>query len=164
MDRVSYFLAGATLIAALIASTFSLGIAAFALALAFAFFRAPRWKDNDAPLFPDPSDNSEDRSDFEVLSESADELTIRGSFQALTLNRKTKSVSNVRGVLCRFDQVRHISVADVYAHEGRTNGRYAVSLSLGGLSSIALGESNDQVDASIAAAKLSTWTGKPVIA
>lgn len=164
MDRVFYFLAGAAVIAALIASTFSLGIAAFALALAFMFFRAPRWIANDAPLFPDPSDSSEDGSDFEVLSESEDELTIRGSFQALTLNRKTKCVSNIKGVLCRFDQVRNISLADVYAQEGRTSGRYSVSLSLGGFSSITLGESNDQVGASIAAAKLSTCTGKPVSA
>lgn len=164
MDRVFYFLAGATVIAAMIASTFSLGITAFALALAFTLFRAPRWIAHDAPLFPDPSGNCEDGSDFEVLSESEDELTIRGSFQALTLNRKTKCVSNVKGVLCRFDQVRNISIADIFAHEGRTNGRYAVSLSLGGFSSIALGESNDQVGASIAAAKLSSWTGKPVSA
>lgn len=163
MVRVLYFFMGSALIFAVIAGSYSLAIGALGLGAAYYLFRGSRWIKNEATLFPEISLPAYEHSDFEVLSESADELVIRGSVQALIVNRRTKTVSNLKRVLCSFDRIKCIRIYCSGANNDGYKPGYSVSLSLGVFSSIDLGESSDASSASSAAAKLSTWTGKDVL-
>ena len=163
MVRALYFFMGSALIIAVIAGSYSLAIGALGLGAAYYLFRGSRWIKNEETLFPEIALPAYDHSDFEVLSESADELVIRGSVQALVVNRRTKTVSNLKRVLCSFDRIKCIRIYCSGASNDGYKPGYSVSLLLGVFSSIDLGESSDASSASNAAAKLSTWTGKDVL-
>lgn len=164
MVRVLYFFMGCALIFAVIAGSYSVAIGALGLGAAYFHFRGSRWIKNEGTLFPEIAPPAYDHSDFEVLSESEDELVIRGSVQALVVNRRTKTVSNLKRVLCSFNRIKCIRIYYSGANNHGYMPSYSVSLSLGFFSSINLGESSDETSASLAAAKLSTWTSKRVVA
>lgn len=164
MVRVLYFFMGSALIFAVIAGSYSLAAGTLGLGAAYFFFRSSRWIKNDGPLLPELAIPAYEYSDFEVLSESEDELILRGSVQAIIVNRRTKTVSNLKRVLCSFDQIKCIRIHYSGANNDGYQPGYSVSLSLGFFSSIHLGESSDESSASSAAAKLGTWTSKHVFA
>lgn len=152
------------MIFALIAGSFSLAAGALGLGVAFYLFRGTRWIRNEGTLIPEVALPAYEHNNFEVLDESEDELVIRGSVQALVVNRRTRTISNLKKVLCSFDQINCIRIQHSGANSDGYEPSYSVSLSLGLLSSIDLGESADAANASMAAAKLSSWTDKEVIA
>ncbi|GAA5177186.1 hypothetical protein GCM10025771_13780 [Niveibacterium umoris] len=162
MQKVIYFAIGAVLIVALIASSYSLAICALLIAGAYQLSRAVRWIDNEGTLFPSIAPAPYDCSDFEVISETEDEIIIRGSVRALSLHKSKRIVSNVKGPLCTFDKVRCVTISESSSSQEGYGTSYAVSLSLGFFSSVCLGFTSNKLEASIAAAKLSTWTGKHV--
>ncbi|MBS1143595.1 MAG: hypothetical protein H6R14_1001 [Proteobacteria bacterium] len=163
MVRVLYFFIGSLLIFAAIAGAYSFVMGALGLGLAYYLLRGSRWIKNDGNLFPEISLPTVEHNDFEVISEEDDELVIRGSVQALVVNRQARTVANLKRVLCSFDQIKSIRIRDSGANNDGFQRGYTVSLSLGSFSSVTLGESGDAINASSAAAKLATWTGKPVI-
>lgn len=164
MVRVLYFFMGSALIFSVIAGSYFLAIGALGLGATCYLFRASRWIKNKGRLLPENAFPASGQNDFEILDESEDELVIRGSMQILVVNRRARTISNLKRVLCTFDRIKCIRI-----HYSGTNSEgykpsYSVSLSLGVFSSIRLGESNDASNASTAAAKLSTWTSKNVLA
>ncbi|UCV23498.1 hypothetical protein [Ferribacterium limneticum] len=163
MVFVLYFFVGSALIFAAIAGSYSLAIGGLGLGAAYYLFRGSRWIKNEGTLFPEIALPAYDHSDFEVISESEDELVIRGSIQALIINRQTKKVTNLKRVLCSFDRIKYIRIHYSGANSDGAKPGYSVFLSLGVFSSISLGESSDPSSASRVAAKLSTWTGKQVV-
>lgn len=164
MERLLYFFFGFAAIFAIIAGSYSLAVGALGLGAAYYLFRASRWIRNEDSLFPRISLPSYEHNDFEVLGESEDELILRGSVQALIVNRRTETVSNLKRVLCSFEQIRCIRIHYSGANSDLNTPGYSVFLSLGFFSSIYLGESGDASSASSAAAKLGTWTRKNVVA
>jgi hypothetical protein len=163
MVRVLYFFVGSALIFAAIAGSYSLAIGGLGLGAAYYLLRGSRWIKNDGTLIPEIALPACDHSDFEVISETEDELVIRGSMQALIINRRTKTVANLKRVLCSFDQIKCIRIHYSGANSDGYKPGYSVFLSLGVFSSISLGESSDASSASSAAAKLSTWIGTHVV-
>lgn len=164
MVRVLYFFMGSALIFAIIAGAYSLVIGALGLGATYYIFRGSRWIKNEGTLFPEIALPAYEHNDFEILDESEDELIIRGSVQALVVNRRTRTISNLKRVLCSFDRIKCIRIHYSGANNDGYKPGYSVSLSLGVFSSICLGESADPSNASTAAAKLSTWTSKNVVA
>lgn len=164
MVHVLYFFMGSALIIALIAGSYSLAIGALGVGVTYYLFRGSRWIKNEGTLFPEIALPTYEHNDFEILDESEDELIIRGSVQALVVNRRTRTISNVNRVLCSFDRIKCIRIHYSGANSDGYKPGYSVSLSLGVFSSICLGESADASNASTAAAKLSTWINKNVVA
>lgn len=163
MVRVLYFFMGSALIFAIIAGSYSIAIGALGLGATYYLFRGSRWIRNEGTLLPEIGLATHEHDDFEVLAESDDELVIRGSMQALVVNRQTRTISNPKRVLCSFEQIKCIRIHCAGAISDGCK-PYSVSISLGAFSSISLGDSTDATSASIAAAKLSTWTSKDVLA
>lgn len=164
MVRVLYFFMGSALIFAVISGSYSLAIGALGLGVTYYLFRGSRWIRNEGTLFPEIALPACEHNDFEIIDESEDELIIRGSVQALVVNRRTRTISNLKRVLCSFDRIKCIRIHYSGANSDGYKPGYSVSLSLGVFSSICLGESTDASNASSAAAKLSTWTSKNVVA
>lgn len=164
MIRVLYVFIGMALIFAVVAGSVSLPVGAAGLGVAYFLHRGIRWIRNDGTLLPEAELPDDGDDDFAVLAESDDELVMRGSVQALVVNRRARTVSNRKKVLCTFDQVRCIRIHRANDSQAGCAPSYSVSLSLGVLSSICLGESADAAEASRAAAQLAKWTGKDVLA
>ena len=101
---------------------------------------------------------------MEVLQETDDELMVRGSERVLLINRKKKSISGIHSILTTFSKVQHIRITEIAEADSSEALSYSVSLVLGMFSSICLGYTSSQIDASVMAAKLSTWIGKEVVA
>lgn len=163
MVRVLYFFIGCVLVFAAICGSYSVALGLLGLGLAYFLFRGSRWIRNEETLFPEIALPDYRDSDFEILGESEDELVLRGSTQAFIVNRRTRTVSNIKRVLCSFDRIECIRIDRSSTNNDGYNAGYSVSLSLGFLSSISLGESSDMANASSAAARLAMWTGKPVV-
>jgi hypothetical protein len=164
MVRVLYLSIGSALIFAVLVGSISLAVGALALGVAYFLFRGSRWIRNEGPLFPEVALPAYEHNNFEVLDESENELFIRGSVQALVVNRRSRTISNRNRVLCSFDRIKCIRIHYSGANNDGYEPGYSVLLSLGFFSSICLGESADASNASMAAAKLSTWTNKNVVA
>lgn len=164
MVRALYFFIGSALIFALIAGSFSLAAGALGLGVVFYLFRGTRWIRNEETLIPTVAFPAYEHNNFEVLDESEYELVIRGSMQAIAVNRRTRTISNLKKVLCSFEQIKCVRIQHYGINNDGYEPSYSVFLSLGLLSAIDLGESADAANASMAAAKLSTWTDKEVIA
>ena len=103
-------------------------------------------------------------SEMEVLSETETELVVRGSERALILDRSRRTISGIDDALAEFDDIQQIRIA---AHSDSDTqeafGRYSVTLKRKRSTGIRLGCTDDQLDASIVAAKLSTWLEVPVV-
>lgn len=95
---------------------------------------------------------------LEVLSESEDELMVRGNHRLLIVNRRQQMLAGLHGKLTDFAKISHIRIG----HD-RETGLYSVSVVLQAWGSeLTLGEAG-QADVSSMAALLARWVGKPVI-
>lgn len=100
---------------------------------------------------------------MEVLTESDEELVVRGNERVLILNRKRATISGIHSTITTFEKVRNVRIEHIRDHDsGRDS--YSVCLALGTFSSVCLGSSDSQFEASTIAAKLGRWTGKDVVA
>lgn len=137
------------------------------LLLAFGVFHIGRHGlDGLASLVNNHSLSDSGMDEIEIIQESENELTVRGSDGVLILDRGRHTISSLHSKIATYDQVRHILIHQQLNSMGDAGmGRYSVILSLGIFNkSIHVGHTNSQINASIVAAKLSTWTGKPVVA
>lgn len=146
---------------AVIVSVYSNFWTLLCLICAYALFRVARYDLNGESTFSHYDNVLDHTKPMEILEESDDELVVRGSERILILNRKEGTISGLHSSLTTFAKVREIIIGQI-ANEGIIS--YSVSLKLGMLSSICLGNTFSDIDASVVAAKLSTWTGKSVVA
>jgi len=164
MPLVLYFGVGCLIALAGIVSVYSKLGALLCLVCAYGLFRAGRNNGDDEQLIPDLDEAIGRTKPMEVLKETDDELMVRGSERVLILNRKKGTISGLRSSLTTFAKVRDVRIRQISDGESSRIVSYSVSLSLGTFSSICLGYADSQIDASVMAAKLSTWTGKNVVA
>lgn len=91
---------------------------------------------------------------MEIIEENGDQLI---------LDRKARTISGLHGPLCSFDKVRSISISRNRQRTGDPKDReFSLDLRFGWLAGISFGATDNESDASIVAARLATWTGKPV--
>ena len=164
MPLALYFGIGCLIALAALVSVYSLFGALLCLLCAYAAFRFGHNDGNEESLIPDLDEVRGRIKPMEVLQESDDELMIRGSERILIINRKKKSISGIHSILTTFSKVQHIRIIEIAEADSSEALSYSVSLVLGMFSSICLGYTSSQIDASVMAAKLSTWIGKEVVA
>lgn len=167
MPRVlSYLLTGCLIALAVVIGFYSKISSLICLLLAFGLFRIGRHGlDGATSLIGNHSVPDSGMDEIEIIQESENELTVRGSDRVLILDRGRRTISSLYSKIATYDQVRHILIHQQLNSMGDSDmGRYSVVLSLGTFKSIHVGHTNSQINASIVAAKLSTWTGKHVVA
>ena len=167
MPRALSYLATGFLIAlAIVIGIYSKIGSIICLLLAYGFFRFGRHGlEGLTSLVGNHSAPDFGADEIEIINESENELAVRGSDRVLILDRGRRTISGLHSKIATYDQVRHILIHQQLNSMGDAHmGRYSVALSLGILKSIHVGHTNSQINASILAAKLSTWTGKPVVA
>ena len=164
MPLALYFGIGCFIALAALVSVYSILGALLCLLCAYAAFRTGRDDSNEESLIPDLDEVRGRIKPMEVLQETDDELMVRGSERVLLINRKKKSISGIHSILTTFSKVQHIRITEIAEADSSEALSYSVSLVLGMFSSICLGYTSSQIDASVMAAKLSTWIGKEVVA
>ncbi|WP_265948949.1 hypothetical protein [Dechloromonas sp. A34] len=167
MPRALSYLATGFLIAlAIVIGIYSKISSIICLLLAYGFFRFGRHGlEGLTSLVGNHSEPDSGVDEIEIIHESENELTVRGSDRVLILDRGHRTISGLHSKIAPYDQVRHILIhQQLNSTDDAGMGRYSVVLSLGIMKSIHVGHTNSQINASIVAAKLSTWTGKPVVA
>ena len=164
MPVALYFGIGCFIALAALVSVYSLFGALLCLLCAYAAFRFGRDDGSEQSLIPDLDEVRGRIKPLEVLQETDDELMVRGSERVLIINRKKKSISGIHSVLTTFSKVQHIKITEIADSDSSEPTSYSVSLVLGMFSSICLGYTSSQIDASVMAAKLSTWIEKEVVA
>ena len=164
MPLALYFGIGCFIALAALVSFYSILGALLCLLCAYAAFRIGRDDSNEESPIPDLDEVRGRIKSMEVLQETDDELMVRGSERVLLINRKKKSISGIHSILTTFSKVQHIRIIEIAEADSSEALSYSVSLVLGMFSSICLGYTSSQIDASVMAAKLSTWIGKEVVA
>ncbi len=164
MPLALYFGIGCFIALAVLVSAYSLFGALLCLACAYAAFRFGRNNGNEESLIPDLDEVRGRIKPMEVLQENDDELMVRGSERVLIINRKKRSISGIHSILTTFSKIQHIRITEIVDSDSSEPTSYSVSLVLGLFSSICLGYTSSQIDASVMAAKLSTWIEKEVVA
>lgn len=159
---MAHFLIGLLIAAGFITSIYAWQAGLVLLALAFILYR---WLQGE-PLFDEATLSPGRRaSGMEVLSESDNELVVRGSERVLILDRQTKRIRGIDHELARFDEISEIRVSAERDAETQSEfGRFSLALQRRRGGPIRLGYTDDQLDASIIGAKLSTWLAVPVLA
>ena len=164
MPPVQYFAIGSLIALAIIVSVYSKLGALLCLVCAYGLFRLGRNDDDGESLIPDLDEVRGRIKIMEVLKETDEELMVRGSERVLILNRKKGTISGLHSSHATFSKVQNIRIDQFSDEESSRISSYSVSISLGTFSSICLGYTDSQIDASVMAAKLSTWIGKHVVA
>jgi hypothetical protein len=99
---------------------------------------------------------------FDVVQEDDAVLVLNGHGRQLTFNQRHRTVKAGTKVLALFDAIETIDVVYRRGDEDRPE-RWSVRLNLSGtFATVPIGETGDDANASIIAAKLSRCTGKRV--
>jgi hypothetical protein len=99
---------------------------------------------------------------FGIVQEDDTVLVLNGNGRQLVVNKRHRTVKAGAKVLTPFDAVETIDVVHRRADEDHPD-RWSVRLNLKGtFSTVSIGETGDDADASVIAAKLSRFTGKRV--
>jgi hypothetical protein len=99
---------------------------------------------------------------FGIVQEDDTVLVLNGNGRQLVVNKRHRTVKVGTKVLALFDAIETIDVLHRRADEDRPD-RWSVSLNLTGMfSTVSIGETGDDAEASVIAAKLSRFTGKRV--
>ncbi|MCX9157444.1 hypothetical protein OPU71_15050 [Niveibacterium sp. 24ML] len=159
---MTHFLTGLLVAAGLITSIYAWQAGFVLLALAGILYR---WSQG-GPLFGESALSPGLRaSSMEIIRESENELVLRGSERVIILDRVTRRIRGIDHELARFDEISEIHVnAELDAETQSEFGRYSLALKRRRGGPIRLGYTDDQLDASIIGAKLSTWLAVPVVA
>ena len=95
-----------------------------------------------------------------LIAEDERQLVLRGCGVERVVDRRFKTVKTRGKVVARFEDIRSIDITRRFEDEGTIVWR--VALNLGWLSTVKIGQTTDEVQASIAAARLCSFTGKEV--
>jgi len=101
-------------------------------------------------------------SPLEVREEAQDRLVLLANRRLIVADRKAKTVRSGGRLLASFNAITSIEIKHSHNNEGPEV--WVVSLRLIRDRRVVIGESADDTDASLVAAKLSTITGKKVLA
>ena len=101
-------------------------------------------------------------SPLEVREEDQDRLVLLANRRLIVADRKAKTVRSGGRLLASFNAITSIEIKRSHDNEGPEV--WVVSLRLIRDRRVVIGESADDTDASLVAAKLSTITGKKVLA
>ncbi len=97
---------------------------------------------------------------IEVSAASPDRLTVLHRRTRTEFDAHSRRITQGDVLVATFDVLRHVEISRRAGREGPDV--WAVTLSLSGLRSVQVGVSTEDVQASIAAARISTITGRPV--
>jgi hypothetical protein len=97
---------------------------------------------------------------IEILEETDTQLILQSSSRHTVLNKRYGTVKSRSQTLARFDEIKCIDINYQAPDEGPAT--WTVSLNLSWCAAITIGETDDSTDASIIAARLSSFTGKQV--
>lgn len=100
---------------------------------------------------------------IEVVYQDDKRLVLSANGYDITADKRTRTVRSGDKVLARFDAIKTIDITSIQ-HDNGQGATWTVSLYLGWFSRVRIGRTEHQVDASIAAARLSTITGAKVLA
>lgn len=98
---------------------------------------------------------------IQILEHNVDRLVLRSGFFTLTIDRQYGTVVRSGRVLARFDEIRSIAIREQAWSDSATT--WTVALDLARTGRLHVGTSTDDIEASVAAAHLSTITGKAVV-
>ncbi|MBB2487782.1 hypothetical protein H5407_21305 [Mitsuaria sp. WAJ17] len=99
---------------------------------------------------------------LEILQSDEWRLVIQGGHSQLCFDRRRQAVTNAGRVVVAFESIVQVVVRH---HRGSDDApeRWSVALQVNGwFADISVGSSADDVDASIAAARIATHVGRPV--
>jgi hypothetical protein len=100
---------------------------------------------------------------MEIVSQDESTLVLRSGSRTTTIDKRRRVVASGGKILARFDAIKSVDITRQGGDEGDWQSeQWYVSLNLGWFSSISIGCTADQTEASIAGARLSTYTGKKV--
>ena len=99
---------------------------------------------------------------IEIVTQDDVRLVLRSLGREVVANKRFGTVKSEERVLARFDAIRWIEVARERNDDAPET--WKVSLYISWLSRVQIGRTNDALEASVAGARLSTITGKKVIA
>ena len=95
-----------------------------------------------------------------IASEDARQLELQSSDRNTVINTRYQTVKTGTNLLARFDEIKSI---DITRHSSDDEpDSWLVSLNLSWFSSVNIGRTTDDTNASIVAARISTFTGKRV--
>lgn len=89
-------------------------------------------------------------------------LVLVSDGREVVVNKRFRTVKCRGDVLARFDEIQSIELR--CQSDGDGPGYWVVRLRISWLSSVQVGRTSDRVEASIVGARLSTFTGKRVVA
>jgi hypothetical protein len=97
-----------------------------------------------------------------IIEQDEMRMVVESGGKQIVVNKRYRSVKTGAKVLALFDKIRFI---DITYHEAIDYGEvdtWTVTLNLNWRSSVKIGRTEDEADASIVAARLGTMTGKKV--
>lgn len=98
---------------------------------------------------------------IEILELSENRLVLLSGFTRVIVDKRRGEVAVGKRVKVKFSSIQSIDVVHRKANSDRPE-RWAVRLHVNWHSSPVVGEASDSTDASIAAARIATFTAKPV--
>jgi hypothetical protein len=99
---------------------------------------------------------------IEIVDQDDIRLVLNSMGREIVVNGRYRTVKSGEKVLARFDAIQSIEVARQTSDDGTDT--WKVSLYISWLSRVHIGRTSDAAEASIVGARLSTITGKKIIA
>jgi len=99
--------------------------------------------------------------EIEMVSEDASQLVLQSSDRNTVINKRHRTVKTGTELLARFDEIKFIDITRHLNDNGSDS--WSVSLSLSWFSSVNIGRTTDDTNASIVAARIGTITGKKFV-
>jgi hypothetical protein len=124
--------------------------------------REPRWFRYLRKLFSAVEEMFDTTESIEMTEQGDDRLLIQSSGRQLVADKSRRAITSSGRVVARFDAIQSIDVKRTENENGPTV--WTISLYLSLFSRIHIGRTTDDAEASIVAARLSTITGKKVLA
>ena len=101
-------------------------------------------------------------SALEIVRQDENLLVLKNNSRQFAINKRFRTVKSGTQVLAQFDAIETIDITHRRASDDSPE-HWSVSLNLKGwFASITIGDARNDLDASIVAAKISTFTGKKV--
>jgi len=161
MSPIKYFAIGGSISLLVIIAVYSPTSAVASVVLIYYLYRMGDRCIRSVTSNSEASERSLGSSTMETLNETEEELTIRGSERILVLNRRTGTISGLHSKISSFEKVKNVKISVTDDGDGATE--YSVWLSTGAFSSLCVGYTRNEIDASLMAAKFGMWLGKDVV-
>jgi len=101
-------------------------------------------------------------SSLEIVGQDDDQLILKNNSQQFVVSKRFANITSGAHVIARFDDIDSVGIAR-HRTSDKAPAYWAVTLCMkGSAPPVTIGTSLDDVDASIVAARISTYTGKMV--